>query len=57
VAVDFDGNSEVVARVRTTPDGSLVTHADLTGLADRAFNEIVVDRRGNASSHSRTAWR
>ncbi len=29
------------------PDGSLVTHADLTGL-DSVFNEIVVDGRGNA---------
>lgn len=30
------------------PDGSLVTHADLTGLADSPWNEIVVDGRGNA---------
>jgi sugar lactone lactonase YvrE len=28
-------------------DGSLVTHADLTGLADDGWNEIVVDGRGN----------
>jgi sugar lactone lactonase YvrE len=74
VAVDLEGNSEVMARVPTTipfsidwlpdgrmivvsgpearllrrePDGTLVTHADLSGLAD-GFNEIVVDSRGNA---------
>jgi sugar lactone lactonase YvrE len=34
--------------LRREPDGSLVTHADLTGLSDRGFNEIVVDGRGNA---------
>jgi sugar lactone lactonase YvrE len=34
--------------LRREPDGSLVTHADLNGLSDRAFNEIVVDGRGNA---------
>jgi sugar lactone lactonase YvrE len=36
--------------LRQEPDGSLVTHADLTGLADRGhpWNEIVVDGRGNA---------
>ena len=28
--------------------GSLVTHADLIGLSDRGWNEIVVDGRGNA---------
>jgi sugar lactone lactonase YvrE len=33
--------------LRQDPDGSLVTHADLSGLSDRAFNEIVVDGRGN----------
>jgi sugar lactone lactonase YvrE len=33
--------------LRQEPDGSLVTHADLTGLGDY-FNEIVVDGRGNA---------
>jgi sugar lactone lactonase YvrE len=74
VAVDLDGNSEVVVRVPTTipfsidwlpdgrllvtsgpealllrqePDGSLVTHADLSG-PRRGLNEIVVDGRGNA---------
>jgi len=34
--------------LRREPDGSLATHADLTGLSDRAWNEIVVDGRGNA---------
>jgi sugar lactone lactonase YvrE len=33
--------------LRREPDGSLVTHADLSGL-DRVFNELVVDGRGNA---------
>jgi sugar lactone lactonase YvrE len=33
--------------LRREPDGSLVTHADLSGL-DRLFNELVVDGRGNA---------
>src|SRR5438067_1218311 len=33
--------------LRREPDGSLVTHADLTGLSDRPWNEIVVDGRGN----------
>lgn len=32
--------------LRQEPDGSLVTHADLSGLA-RGWNEIVVDGRGN----------
>jgi sugar lactone lactonase YvrE len=30
------------------PDGSLVTHTDLSGLSDYPWNEIVVDGRGNA---------
>ena len=74
MAVDVEGNSEVMVRVPTTipfcfdwlpdgrmlvvsgpealllrvePDGTLVTHADLGGLAS-GFNEIVVDGRGNA---------
>jgi sugar lactone lactonase YvrE len=74
VAVDLEGNSDVIARVpalpfcidwlpdgrllivsggdglllRREPDGSLVTHADLTGLAAAPWNDIVVDGRGNA---------
>jgi sugar lactone lactonase YvrE len=74
IAVDLDGQSEVIARVqsfpmcidqlpdgrllivssndrlllRMEPDGSLVTHADLTGFSDHAWNDIVVDGRGNA---------
>ncbi|HMG28732.1 MAG TPA: SMP-30/gluconolactonase/LRE family protein [Jiangellaceae bacterium] len=35
--------------LRREPDGSLVTHADLAGLADHhPWNDIVVDGRGNA---------
>jgi len=34
--------------LRKEPGGSLVTHADLTGLSDHAWNDIVVDGRGNA---------
>jgi sugar lactone lactonase YvrE len=34
--------------VRREPDGALVTHADLTRLSKNAWNEIVVDGRGNA---------
>jgi sugar lactone lactonase YvrE len=34
--------------LRKQPDGSLVTHADLAGLADHPWNDIVVDGRGNA---------
>ncbi len=75
VAVDLEGNSEVMARVPTTipfcidwlpdgrllvvsgqeglllrrePDGALVTHADLRGLSNQGWNEIVIDGRGNA---------
>jgi sugar lactone lactonase YvrE len=36
------------ALLRREPDGSLVTHADLTRFSDRPWNEIVVDGRGNA---------
>ncbi|MFI5272719.1 MAG: SMP-30/gluconolactonase/LRE family protein [Ktedonobacterales bacterium] len=36
------------ALLRMEPDGSLVPHADLTGLSDHPWNEIVVDGRGNA---------
>ena len=49
-----DGRLLIVAArdgrlLRQEPDGSLVTHADLSGLSDRAhpWNEIVVDGRGN----------
>jgi sugar lactone lactonase YvrE len=34
--------------LRQEPDGSLVTHADHTGLAAPPWNDIVVDGRGNA---------
>src|SRR5258705_9839918 len=34
--------------LRLEPDGSLATHADLTGLSELGWNEIVVDGRGNA---------
>lgn len=34
--------------LRREHDGSLVTHADMTGLSDKPWNEIVVDGRGNA---------
>jgi sugar lactone lactonase YvrE len=49
-----DGRLLVVAArdgrlLRREPDGTLVTHADLDGLAERGhpWNEIVVDGRGN----------
>ena len=34
--------------LRREPDGSLVTHADLTSLACHPWNDLVVDGRGNA---------
>lgn len=34
--------------LRGESDGSLVTHADLSGLSEHPWNEIVVDGRGNA---------
>jgi sugar lactone lactonase YvrE len=33
--------------LRMEPDGSLVTHVDLSGLSQHGWNEIVVDGRGN----------
>ena len=33
--------------LRMEPDGSLVTHADLSSLTDYGWNEIVADSRGN----------
>src|SRR5579864_7853500 len=53
--IDFlpDGRLLVVSArdrllLRREPDGSLVTHANLTSLSDHPWNEIVVDGRGNA---------
>jgi sugar lactone lactonase YvrE len=48
-----DGRLLIVAAsagllLRREPDGSLVTHADLAALSGHAWNEIVVDGRGNA---------
>src|SRR5690348_17345452 len=34
--------------LRREPDGSLATHADLSGLARHPWNDLVVDGRGNA---------
>jgi sugar lactone lactonase YvrE len=34
--------------LRREPDGSLVTHADLTSLSRHPWNDLVVDGRGNA---------
>ena len=34
--------------LRAEPDGSLARYAELSGLSDRGWNEIVVDGRGNA---------
>ena len=38
--------------LRLEPDGALVTHADLAGLCDRPWNEIVVAGRGNVYLNS-----
>jgi sugar lactone lactonase YvrE len=55
MCIDFlpDGRLLIVSAsagllLRREPAGSLVTHADLTGLADHKWNDIVVDGRGNA---------
>ena len=55
MCIDFlpDGRLLVVdsARrriVRREPDGSLVAHADLAGVSEKPWNEIVVDGQGNA---------
>src|SRR5438046_4306657 len=44
-----DGRLLVTGRglMRREPDGSMVRHADLSGLGVSDFNEIVVDGRGN----------
>jgi sugar lactone lactonase YvrE len=38
--------------LRREPDGSLVTHADLRGLSEYPWNEVVVDGRGNVYLNS-----
>ena len=38
--------------LRREPDGSLVRHADLAGVSDKPWNDIVVDVRGNAYVNS-----
>ena len=55
MCIDFlpDGRLLVVSAndgrlLRREEDGSLATHADLTGLASHPWNDIVVDGRGNA---------
>jgi sugar lactone lactonase YvrE len=55
MCIDFlpDGRLIVVdsARrrlLRREPDGSLVPHADLSGISHKPWNDIVVDDRGNA---------
>lgn len=55
MCIDFlpDGRLLIVSTsdgllLRREGDGALVTHADLTGLADHKWNDIVVDGRGNA---------
>src|SRR5262249_28005665 len=54
MCIDFlpDGRLVVISThqrlvLRMEPDGSLATHADLSGLSDRGFNERGVDGRGN----------
>jgi sugar lactone lactonase YvrE len=54
MCIDFlpDGRLLIVSAsegllLRREPDGSVVTHSDLTGLADHPWNDIVVDGRGN----------
>ena len=34
--------------LRREPDGSLVQHADLSGISEKPWNDIVADDRGNA---------
>jgi sugar lactone lactonase YvrE len=55
MCIDFlpDGRLLIVSAsqgllLRMEPDGSMVTHADLTGLSNHPWNDIVVDGRGNA---------
>ncbi|MEO8292654.1 MAG: SMP-30/gluconolactonase/LRE family protein [Actinomycetota bacterium] len=55
MCIDFlpDGRLLIVSSgdgllLRREPDGSLVTHADLRGLGEHPWNDIVVDGRGTA---------
>jgi len=53
LCMDFlpDGRMVVMSGrriLRREPDGALVVHADLSGLSELGWNEIVVDGRGNA---------
>jgi sugar lactone lactonase YvrE len=59
MCIDFlpDGRLLVVdsARrrlLRREPDGSLAPHADLSGVADKPWNDIVADEQGNAYINS-----
>src|SRR5690348_7087553 len=53
--IDFlaDGQLLIVSSserrlLRMEPNGALVPYADLSGLSDKPWNEIVIDGRGNA---------
>jgi sugar lactone lactonase YvrE len=55
MCIDFlpDGRMLIVSAsdgllLRREPDGSLVSHADMSSLSERPWNDIVVDGRGNA---------
>jgi sugar lactone lactonase YvrE len=59
MCIDFlpDGRLLVVSSadrrvLRREPDRSLVPHADLAGVSTKPWNDIVVDRRGNAYVNS-----
>jgi sugar lactone lactonase YvrE len=59
MCIDFlpDGRLLVVSSadrqvLRREPDGSLVRHADLAPVSTKPWNDIVVDRRGNAYVNS-----
>jgi sugar lactone lactonase YvrE len=59
MCIDFlpDGRLLVVDSVRRRllrrePDGSTVTHADLSSVSDKPWNDIVVDAHGNAYVNS-----
>jgi hypothetical protein len=37
--------------LRREPDGSLIQHADLSGISDKPWSDVVVDDRGVFSLH------